>query len=443
MRRGLIAWAAIVLRAQSPADSTVLHTSTRLVQVNVIVDRKNAPVANLTRDDFILTDRGKPRTIDVFSIESSATSGTSAATLPPNTFSNRPSPGAAPPNVVIVLLDGRNTRFEDQANAKRQLVRFLSSVDPKDRIAIYTFTNTLRVLCDFTANHEERQTILAKFCGSTGTDVITAHPDLANSGDAIIDEFVDQSNQIFANRALVDSAGATVAAFAAIASHVADLPGRKTLVWITGSLPFSLASAATAFNRANLAVYPVDARGLIGMPGQLTASAPSPRRQQHIAAFGPEGLQTMDQLAELTGGRAFYNTNDLSGALRTAVEDSRVTYTLGFYLDSESLDGKFHELKVQVSHPGLNVRYRKEYLASKERPASDEESKINLLHALDSPLESTAIPLSATVTPGAGSLNVVWSIDIHAIHLEKDGRTANARLTYSLSRRTGPVNLWI
>src|ERR1035437_4463200 len=164
MRRGLIAWTAIVLRAQSPADSsTVLHASTRLVQVNVIVDRKNDPVANLTIDDFILTDRGKPRTIDVFSIESSATSGTSAATLPPNTFSNRSSPGAAPPNVVIVLLDGRNTRFEDQANAKRQLVKFLRSVDPKDRIAIYTITNTLRVLCDFTDNPEERQTILAKF----------------------------------------------------------------------------------------------------------------------------------------------------------------------------------------------------------------------------------------------------------------------------------------
>ncbi len=429
MRRGLIVWTAIVLRAQSPGDSsTVLHASTRLVQVNVVVDRKNAPVANLKRDDFILTERGKPRTIDVFSVESSATSGTSAVPLPPNTFSNRPNPGAAPPNLVIVLLDGRNTRFEDQANAKRQLLKFLRSVDPKDRIAIYTLSNTLRVLCDFTDTPEQLQTILAKFRGSTGTDVITAHPDLANSGDAIIDQFVDQSNQIFASRAVVGSAGTTVAAFSAIASHVADLPGRKSLVWITGSLPFSLASAAKAFNRANLAVYPVDARGLVGLPGQLTASAPSPRRQQHIAAFGPEGLQTMDQLAELTGWRAFYNTNDLSGALRTAVEDSSVTYTLGFYLDSESLDGKFHELKVLVSRPGLNVRYRKEYLASKERPASDEESKTNLLHALESPLESSAIPLSAIVTPGEGSFKILWSIDTHALHLEQRGGDAKGAI---------------
>src|SRR5580693_1965475 len=157
--RCLLGFTAIVSATQSPADlNTVLRTSTRLVQVNVIVHDKNAPVANLTKDDFILTDRGRPRKIDVFSVESTAGSAKSADPLPPNTFSNRQTgAGSAPPNVVIVLLDGRNTRFEDQANAKRQLIRFLAGVDPKDRIAIYTFSNKLRVLCDFTDSPEARQ----------------------------------------------------------------------------------------------------------------------------------------------------------------------------------------------------------------------------------------------------------------------------------------------
>jgi VWFA-related protein len=429
MWRGLIAWTAIALGAQNPSDrNTVLHASTRLVQVNVIVHDKNAPIANLTKDDFILTDRGRPRTIDVFSVESTATPAKSAGPPPLNTFSNRPAPGSAPPNVVIVLLDGRNTRFEDQANAKRQLIKFLAGVDAKDRIAIYTLSNKLRVLCDFTDSPEELQKTLAKFRGSTGSDVITADPDPSNTGDAIIDQFVDQSNLTFAKAAQSDSAGATAAAFAAIAGHVADLPGRKTLVWITGSLPFSLASAAKVFNRANLAVYPVDARGLVGMPRQLTASAPSPRRPQHTAGFGPEGLQTMQELADLTGGRAFYNTNDLSGALRTALEDSSVTYTLGFYLDSESLDGRFHELKVQVSRRGLSVRYRKEYLASKELPATDQESKNNLLFALGNPLESSAIPLWAKVTRSGASFKVSWSIDVHSLQLARQGGTANGAI---------------
>lgn len=423
--RFFAAFTAIASATQNPPDA-VLRTSTRLVQVNVIVHDKNVPVANLTKDDFILTDRGRPRRIDVFSVESTASSAGSADPLPPNTFSNRQTgTGSAPPNVVIVLLDGRNTRFEDQANAKRQLMRFLAGVDPADRIAIYTLSNKLRVLCDYTDSPEERQRILAKFRGSTGTDVITANPDPSNTGNAILDEFVDHSNLNFANAAQSDSAGATLAAFAAIAGHVADLPGRKTLVWLTGSLPFSIAGAAKAFNRANLAVYPVDARGLVGMPRQLTASAESTRRPQHIAAFGPGGLQTMQELADRTGGRAFYNTNDLSGAIRTALNDSSVTYTLGFYLDSESLDGKFHELKVQVSRPGLSVRYKREYLAAKEAPAPTEESERNLSNALESPLESSNIPLSATVAAGGESLKISWTIDVHNLQLQQEGDVSN------------------
>jgi len=425
--RCLLVFSAIAAATQIPSDlSTVLRTSTRLVQVNVIVHDKNAPVANLTKDDFILTDRGRPRAIDVFSVESTASSAGSADPLPPNTFSNRQAgAGSALPNVVIVLLDGRNTRFEDQANAKRQLIRFLAGVDPKDRIAIYTLSNKLRVMCDFTDSPEKRQKLLAKFRGSTGSDVITANPDPSDTGDAIIDQFVDRSNLMFANAAQSGSAAATLGAFAAIAGHVADLPGRKTLVWLTGSLPFPLASAAKAFNRANLAVYPVDARGLVGMPRQLTASGSSTGRQQHIAAFGPGGLETMQELADRTGGRAFNSTNDLSGAIRTALEDSSITYTLGFYLDSQSLDGKFHELKVQVSRPGLSVRYKREYLAAKEAPATADESERNLSNALESPLESSNIPLSATVDAGGESLKISWTIDVHHLQLQQEGDISN------------------
>jgi VWFA-related protein len=420
-----LAFAPMVGSGQSPADgNTVIRTSTRLVQVNVLVHDKNGPVANLTKDDFILTDRGKTRAIGVFTVESAAGAGNHAEALPPKTFSNRQSRlGAGPRNVTVVLLDGLNTRFEDQAYAKRQLIKFLRTVDPKDRIAIYTLGKTLRVLCDFTNDSEALRKTLAPFRGSTGADVITGDPDAANTGNVVLDEFIDQSNQTFAVGANVDRARATVAAFAAIAGHVADLPGRKTLIWVTGSLPISLAGVANALNRANLAVYPVDARGLVGMPRQLTASAPSPnsRMPRSVPSFGPEGLQTLEQLADLTGGRAFYNTNDLSGALRIALEDSAVTYTLGFYPDAESLDGRLHDLKVQVARPGLNVRYRKSYLASKDAPASDEQNQSNLLNALESPLESSSIPLSARIERSSGSLKISWSMGIHNLQLAQEG----------------------
>ncbi len=71
-------------------------------------------------------------------------------------------------------------------------------------------------------------------------------------------------------------------------------------------------------NNANLAIYPVDARGLIASASANTA----------LRAFRDQS--TMLELAARTGGRAFTNTNDIAGAVRTAVDDSAITYTLGF-----------------------------------------------------------------------------------------------------------------
>lgn len=216
-----------------------------------------------------------------------------------------------------------------------------------------------------------------------------------------------------------------------IIRHVADIPGRKNLVWVTGGLPFSFGGAANALNDANVAVYPVDARGLIGMPLQLTASAAGPSRSggpTKIPSFGPGGLGAMQEIAERTGGHAFYNTNDLTNAIRMAVEDSAVTYTLGFYAGSDPLDGKFHELKVAVKRAGLNVRYRKGYLAplaSGDSRTSEEQYRRNVQTALLSPLESSSIPFTARLErvdqPQPNSLKIRCSLDIRDLQVRRDG----------------------
>jgi VWFA-related protein len=136
--------------------------------------------------------------------------------------------------------------------------------------------------------------------------------------------------------------GLTMVALLAIADHAAGIPGRKNLVWLTASLPSTGPAIARLLNQANIAIYPVDARGLVA---------------SFNPHFRPIGLDVMQELADETGGRAFYNNNDISGAIRKAVDDSDVSYTLGFYLNSGSLDGQFHELKIRVDRPGLEVRY--------------------------------------------------------------------------------------
>jgi len=434
----VLALLPILASAQGTGENPVIRTSTRLVQVNVVVHDKNGPVRDLTKTDFVLTDRGRPQTISVFSVESMRELPRKEQPLPPNTFSNRQSgrPNAAN-SVTVVLLDRLNTRFEDQTRANQQFIKFLRSFDPADRIAIYTLGASLHVLCEF-GDAEQLQRILAKYRGAESTDFSVAEPAPANTGNADLDQALDFANKNLADATNVDRARKTLDAFVAIANHVADLPGRKNLVWVTGSLPFSLASAASALNNANIAVYPVDARGLVGMPQQQTAVAASvirTGRPPGIPSFRPSGLDTLQDLADRTGGRAFYNTNDLSGAIHLALGDSAVTYTLGFYPESNTLDGKFHDLKVDVRHEGVEVRYRKGYFAFKDTRASKTQNLSNLLTAFESPLQSASIPLEAMVErvnrPKPNSLRIQWTVDIHNLQLAREG-----------DLRTGAINVF-
>ncbi|MGC1484261.1 MAG: VWA domain-containing protein, partial [Candidatus Acidiferrum sp.] len=384
--------AAIPVSAQNTPQSPAISVSTRLVQVGVIARDKNGPVADLTKDDFVVLDRGKPQKISVFTAEFAASSPQPAPSqlLPPNLFSDLPQlNGPAVRSITIVLLDNLNTLsgnghqgyetgpswMEDLAlsNAKAHLVEFIKTLDPKDRVAIYGLSDTLPVLSDFTSDRDRLLAILKNYDTTSKTSRETVEPGAYHT--PVPGEFNPLLNaQVLQLAAITNErrAEATMSALQSIASHVANIPGRKNLVWLTANLPFSSVVLARILGPAQIAAYPVDGRALLtrktpesqweiddqlggvlgeGMPAQSSA---------------PIGVDTMRTLADETGGRAFVNTNDLTGAIRDAIEDSAVTYTLGFYIDSGSLDGKFHELKVQVHRSGLNLRYPKGYFALKD-----------------------------------------------------------------------------
>ncbi|MFZ3362323.1 MAG: VWA domain-containing protein, partial [Candidatus Acidiferrales bacterium] len=234
-----------------------------------------------------------------------------------------------------------------------------------------------------------------------------------------------------------DRAAQTMAALQQIAAHVANIPGRKNLVWLTANLPFSGAAMAHVLSPANIAVYPVDARGLLASAPTVAIGAWGTADFDSVSGANghmdnmpgqsdqPIGITTMQMLADDTGGQAFVNTNDITGAIRKAVEDSAVTYTLGFYIDRDALDGKFHELKVEVKRSGLTVHYPKGYFAFPDTVPTKDEDQIRLLTAVRSPIESSVIPLQATLArvdqPQPNSLSLSCSIDIHKLQLAQTG----------------------
>jgi VWFA-related protein len=466
--------AAIAVPARNVPQAPPISVSTRLVQVGVIARDKNGLVGDLTKDDFVVLDRGKPQRISVFSVESSDSAALPAPPLPHNTFSDLPQYGAATPrSVTIVLLDNLNTLsgnghetlesgpmwMEDLAlaNAKAHLVEFIRTLDSRDRVAIYGLSESLHVVCDFTNDRDRLLTVLKNYDTTPKTNREAVEPGAYHTPvpgkefnanmDAQALEFAAATNE---RRAMQ-----TTAALQSIASHVANIPGRKNLVWLTSNLPFSGAALARILVPAQIAAYPVDARGLLprAVPDSANDVVASGSELSSVLGLDhnpaqtdqPIGIDTMEKIAEDTGGRAFVNTNDITSAIRKAIEDSAVTYTLGFYIDAGSLDGKFHELKVQLHRSGLNLRYPKGYFALKDASATQDERHNNFLTAIKSPLDSSAIPLQIQVSrvnqPAPNSLALSGSIGIHDLQLvESDEiRTGALDITVIEQDETGKV----
>lgn len=468
-RRAMVA--AVVLApillasSQRQANPPVLHEATHLVHVSVIVaDKSGHPVADLTQSDFIIKDRGHAQKIGLFSRDAANAASQQRQVLPRNTFSDEPQyNGGSPNGVTIVLLDNLNTLvgsaptpyettpfwMEDHAlaNAKQHLMTFLKELDPNDRIAIYGLTDKLHVLCDFTCNREQLLTVVNKYDATShslreasepGNFYFPGQPPDDPYGFDLHEDATAQQLAAMNNEQREE---VTMGALAAIAGHVADIPGRKNLLWLTSNLPFSGDAIARILARGDIVAYPVDARGLLpempqdNLRGVEDADAyakgengPPAMSQQ------PIGIPTMEQMAEDTGGHAFVNANDLTAAIRSVVEESAVTYTLGFYVDANSLDGKFHELKVQVTRPGLAVRHPKGYFAFKDEPANKNEREENFLASIRSPLDSAAIPLlvrAVRVDQPPDTVQIAGSVGLKNIEMGEQNGV-----------RTGIVNLY-
>jgi VWFA-related protein len=431
-------------QATQGGSSPALRVTTHLVQVNVIVtDQHGNPVSGLTKEDFSVLDDRKPQEIRVFSSETGSLPVETPPALPPGTYSNRLKDGAsAPSSVTVILLDALNTDFAEQALTRAQVLKFLAQVRPRERIALYWLGNGLYALQEFTSDVASLREALARTAAKPSHDLSesdTSYLSLHNpnpSAPAGVtagqtsnrDAFRAAFDQRVANESVKNRASLTAGALIAIAHHIGPLEGRKNLVWVSGSFPFSLGQekfdlnwqsetgvglsaeigrAAEALSDAGVAIYPVDARGLMGTG--LTAAgdmqeAPPPEfsGDEHLPSrVAPDNLDTMKILAERTGGKAFYGSNDLSDAIRRAIDDCRISYTVGFYPLGTAWDGRFHTIKVRVKTRGAQVRARAGYFALPDSASAPPKSVARMIaETAASRLEATAIGMRVDLQRG-------------------------------------------
>jgi VWFA-related protein len=195
----------------------------------------------------------------------------------------------------------------------------------------------------------------------------------------------------------------------------------------TPQLPYSGQSfdsdvqrAIRALDEADVAVYPVDARGVMVSPAFQADRSSIGKRSKPPRAGSPTDFnyETLDTLAQETGGQAFHHINDLSSAIQEAASDARVSYSLAFYPPADSLDGSYHRLEVTVKRPGVKLRYRPGYVAVRHAavdPPLDE--------AIKNPVALAGIGLAVHLDPVEGGYKATVTIDPHNITLEsRDGK---------------------
>jgi VWFA-related protein len=423
--------------AQSNGTEARLRATTRLIQVNVIVTGKHGnPVTGLTKDDFQVFDNKKSQEIQFFSAEDNLAPDQTTAPLPPNTFTNRLGKQAGTPeSVTVILLDALNSNFSDQALVRQQVLRFLNQLQPRDRVALYWLGQRLRVLHNFTTDASELRDTLVGFASDSSQNPASSQVDDARSNNSNSSAPAGQTSsreafreafaQRVTNESTRDRVHFTVAALIEIANHIGSLHGRKSIVWVSGSFPIDLgkekfdlnwandtgvsfsgevAKAAQALSDADISIYPVDARGLIGDGASASQDSSDAHPEfssedGHLPAGGATGnIETMKTLAARTGARAFYGTNDLSGSIRRALDDSRSTYTLSYLPTGMKWDGTFHNIKVTVKVPGAEVRARAGYFAIADSAATSPKTAQTIIsQAALSPLDATAIGMRVEI----------------------------------------------
>jgi len=396
----------------APRDGQIpnVQSTTRLVQVDTVVtDSHSRPVPDLTASDFTVLENGKPQKIAFFSYESPEKK---VDLVPPHpiadgAFSNRPETGQSKP-IVILLLDGLNTPSSQQLYVRQQMLKSLRNLESSGaRMAVLALGSDLRVLQDFTTDFSTLRAALQDYKrGRTRSDVDVSAVDLpAASGGGIVpasapstggptggslpgvQDLLDFFSRSVANDEQDTRVRITIAALQAIAQSVAGYPGRKSLLWMSSSFPFTLSfddspishfafyktyaddirKTTSLLTDANVAVYPIDAQGLLssgGLANLETALGPAPTTDLSAEAFKNfRSDETENTVAQDTGGKVFRNSNNLADAVKTAVDDSSAYYVLGYYLDQTMLDGKFHALKVKVNRGGVKVRSRAGFYA--------------------------------------------------------------------------------
>jgi VWFA-related protein len=438
---------------QQPATDTLTFRSTvRRVVVDVVVrDSNNKPVHGLKASDFIVAEDGHPQSVlsfDAFDLDTpSIAMPPNAPRQPPNHFVNIPPiPERGP--LYVILYDLANIEKEDQLDARRQVMKFIKNMPDGTRFAIFVRSDGLYLVQGFTADK-------ALLYATLDPQHPTPHVPMV---------FMMGHNLGFGDPASMINVLTQVNEF------LEGVPGHKNLIWLAGTFPLALVprkedpreyedqiiAEINVLTRAQVAVYPINVGGVpVNPPGQLTGARPhgGAVNQSSTGPTGGPGVATVNALttpdatglltsmaaqssgdsvltdydvqralAQATGGRAFYSTNDVTAALDEATDVGGNYYSLSYSPADFKDDGGRRSIAVRVVQPGYKLSYRRFYFTTALRSATSSTNSQVANAPGTSPAAAENDALQPNMKHGAPMVHDL----LFSAHVHPDGSPAKA-----------------
>jgi VWFA-related protein len=429
-----------------PHSGLIISTTTQLVVETVFVkDKKGNPVKMCTaaaapaapvdpaamclkKEDFSVTEDGKPYPISFFDYEELSETATVDANVDLESKLEKKKKEETPkePEVkaltanqispekpgdlkykdrrlLVLFFDMTSMPIPDQLRAQKEAQKFLKEkMTPSDLVAIMTFSSDIKVVQDFT---EDRDLLSKEIKGLTvgegaGFDETTSDDSTSDTGAAFVQD--DSEFNIF-------NTDRQLTALETAVRMLGSLNEKKALVYFASGMTKNgfdndaqLRATVNAAIRANVAFYPVDARGLVASAplGDATKSSPGGTgmysgSSARSAQSNFQGQQeTLYTLASDTGGKALLDNNDLSMGIVQAQQDVSSYYIIGYYSTNEKMDGAFRKVDIKLKAPALSAKlapldYRHGYYAGKlfqKFTSSDKERQLTEALMLSDPV---------------------------------------------------------
>lgn len=438
MRRSLLVLCLVfvVCIALAAQQAPVFRSGVQYVAVDVVVtDKNDKPITDLKREEFSIVESGKSQSIADFqfvnvpAVTRTAAVTAAAAEPEPDVVTNVAP--KADSKLFVMVIDDMHLIEQNIIAIKRTLTDTLNAIPPDDEVAM-VFVSHSDMSVNFTRSRAPIQRAIDNVRGALGfgLDSLAHAPNGAGTAGATDQLYSSTSPSRF--RAIYAKTAVetlrSVARSLAGSNHsrraILFFSGGTTLTpWDIGSPNYNLeladellATVAEAAH-ADVPIYAIDPRGNI-TPDDAVRGDPikSARLRSEVVNNLQIQRNNLSEIAINTGGRAVVGASDMKRMMEEIVQENGSFYLLGYYPEPFASDGKFHELDVKVSRPGVIVRARKGYVApSKER--ATESTAVILDKAMTAGVNVSGLPIRVLANPiAAGAKGMMTAVTVEVTY---------------------------